>query len=598
MRVDQGVPAMWPEALGTKPRATRHDLGKVMNMTLTMNTSNDTLHLPALLKHTPVLGLDWWSMERGGDTYLYARHCDLNSRRHPLVVWKSGSHSPVVSPNHGDIAERAACQRVIDALIASGHLTFDMAERLATESDKIRNAAKSSGAASKWYRDSAKAVDQWLKDCSGIAKRNVSGAGFADRNMITGVTSARSRVICARQRTGMIIPNFDATKVTSWSDLEDSAVTPAYGPASEILINKPLDQIVTDQADSGNDDVASDTTDEVVAIVEEAIATDSAEYQKMLQAAQLVGVDLPKFIEAHAPAAAPVTIDPRAAQADGSLIPVASGTFKWRGSGWEAAKSALTMAHAAGDKQVVLATGPTGCGKTMGAVEYAAEAKRPCIVVDCTTLTEPTDLFGSLVAVDGSTKFVKSKVVEVLAMDGAVVIFDEVNRASAAVRNAMFAILDGRGATTIESVLDEDQNPIEVHVAGNAAIICTANIGAEYAGVARLDMAFRNRATCEVRVDYLTPSAERDLLVKVTGVKRDAAQKIATLAAWFRAESQKAIGGAVTTSMSTRRSIETAKHVARGMDLLEAMTIGSINSVDDDTERKACMAFATQCANG
>lgn len=574
MRVDQGVSAMWQEALGTKPRATRHDLGKVIHMTISINTANTAMHNPTHPAGDTSLALDWWSLERRGQTWLYARHCDMNGRRHPLIVWESGRHSPIVSPQYGDIAERAACQRVVDALVTSGKLTFDMAERLAKQSDTIRDDAKSSGAASKWYRDSAKHVDRWLKDSN--------GQGFTDRDMIAGVTSPRSRVICARQMTGMVIPNLVSTKCQSWVECDRHVQSIATDTAADVV----------------SDTTDIDTTDEVVAIADEAIKSDCAEYSKMLQAAQLIGVDLPKFIEAHAPASSPITIDPRAAQADGSLIPVASGTFKWRGSGWEAAKSALTMAHAAGDKQVVLATGPTGCGKTMGAVEYAAESKRPCIVVDCTTLTEPTDLFGSLVAVDGSTKFVKSKVVDVLAMDGAVVIFDEVNRASAAVRNAMFAILDGRGATTIESVLDEDQKPIEVHVAGNAAIICTANIGAEYAGVARLDMAFRNRATCEVRVDYLTPAAERDLLVKVTGVKRDAAQKIATLAAWFRAESQKAIGGQVTTSMSTRRSIETAKHVARGMDLLEAMTIGSINSVDDDTERTACMAFATQCVSG
>tara|TARA_R110001592_G_scaffold182683_3_gene426049 strand:- start:1562 stop:3208 length:1647 start_codon:yes stop_codon:yes gene_type:complete len=548
-------------------------------MTISINTANTSLHSPTLTSGHPVLALDWWSLDRNGETWLYARHCDMNGRRHPLIVWESGRHSPLVSPQHGDIAERAACQRTIDALIANGHLTFEMADRLAKSSNTIRDVAKNSGAASKWYRDSAKHVDQWLKDANGF--------NFTDRDMVTGITSPRSRVICARQNMGMIIPNFAASKCDSWVDCERGAGSPPCAP--EPL--KPATDVVSDTTDD-------DTTDEVVAIAGEAIKSDSAEYSKMLQAAQLVGVDLPKFIKTHAPASAPITIDPRAEQADGSLIPVASGTFKWRGSGWEAAKSALTMAHAAGDKQVVLATGPTGCGKTMGAVEYAAQSKRPCIIVDCTTLTEPTDLFGSLVAVNGSTKFVTSKVVDVLAMDGAVVIFDEVNRASAAVRNAMFAILDGRGATTIESVLDEDQNPIEVHVAGNAAVICTANIGAEYAGVARLDMAFRNRATCEVRVSYLTPASERDLLVKLTGVKIDAAQKIATLAAWFRAESQKAIGGQVTTSMSTRRSIETAKHVARGMDLLEAMTIGSINSVDDDTERTACMAFATQCVSG
>jgi hypothetical protein len=38
--------------------------------------------------------------------------------------------------------------------------------------------------------------------------------------------------------------------------------------------------------------------------------------------------------------------------------------------------------------------GPAGCGKTMLALQFAAKAKRPAVIIDCPTLREAKDLFG------------------------------------------------------------------------------------------------------------------------------------------------------------------------------------------------------------
>ena len=100
-----------------------------------------------------------------------------------------------------------------------------------------------------------------------------------------------------------------------------------------------------------------------------------------------------------------------------------------------------------------------------------------------------------------------------------------------------------------------------------------------------------------MRVDYLKLAAERALLRKVTKCSKDAANIIATFAQWTRSESTKLSGGAVSQAVSTRRTLATATHASRGIDLLDAMCIGMINSIDDDIERDAAMTWATALNN-
>ena len=419
---------------------------------------------------------------------------------------------------------------------------------------------------------------------------------LTDREAMNDLTSKR----CIANHMRCILDDQNQRQrpmaIFDWPSKRSKIVTqvPVASSAPSVAVTSNMPDVTADDINTELENLMTSTVTDTVTDTDTNVSPD---YTKLAQIANAVGINLEEFIAQHAAPSKTITIDSAATQTDGSMVPAAQQHFTWKGSGWEGATAAMDAASNVGARSVVLVTGPTGCGKTMGALQYGAERKRPVHVVDCSTLQEPTDAFGALVADSGSTKFVPNKTVEVLGMNNAIVVLDEINRATAAVRNAWFALLDGRGTTRIDSVLDEDGNPINVTVAGNVTIIMTANIGAAYRGTDRIDAAFRNRADIEVRVDYLKLAAERALLRKVTQCSKDAANVIATFAQWTREESTKLSGGAVSQAVSTRRTLATATHASRGIDLLDSMCIGMINSIDDDIERDAAMTWASALTN-
>ncbi len=420
---------------------------------------------------------------------------------------------------------------------------------------------------------------------------------LTDREAMNDLTSKR----CIANHMRCILDDQQGDRpmaIFDWPSKRSKIVTqvPVASSTPSVAVTSNMPDVTADDINTELENLMTPTVTETVNETT-ADTNVSPDYTKLAQIANAVGINLEEFIAQHAAPAQTITIDSAATPTDGSMVPAAQEHFTWKGSGWEGATAAMDAASNVGARSVVLVTGPTGCGKTMGALQYGAERKRPVHVVDCSTLQEPTDAFGALVADNGSTKFVPNKTVEVLGMNNAIVVLDEINRATAAVRNAWFALLDGRGTTRIDSVLDEDGNPISVTVAGNVTIIMTANIGAAYRGTDRIDAAFRNRADIEVRVDYLKLAAERALLRKVTKCSKDAANIIATFAKWTREESTKLSGGAVSQAVSTRRTLATATHASRGIGLLDAMCIGMINSIDDDIERDAAMTWASALTN-
>ena len=317
----------------------------------------------------------------------------------------------------------------------------------------------------------------------------------------------------------------------------------------------------------------------------------SADIDKARAGLDVIGIDLDKLIEASAPAApAPVTGAPLVSTA-AFCCPGLNESFSVpRGSAWWRAYKIMDEAHAAGQRINTMITGPTGCGKTEGAMHYAATRERPILVVDCTQLHEPSDAFGAMVAESGSTKFVPAPLVDALQTRDAIVCLDEVNRSRAKVLNSLFSILDGRGSARLDCLLDEDGKPIDITVASNVNIMLTANIGASYRGTGRLDAAFSNRSHGTVRVDYLTQSQERKLLMKRCGIGEIEAGFISAFTAWTRKESGKLTGGLVSTGVSTRRAINCAEFVARGQNVDDALAFGIVDSLDTESERTAASA--------
>jgi len=531
-----------------------------------MNTFNTTTRTHA--------SLEFWTYAKShGSHMLFARFADKSRKSDCLWSLNLGTLE------HRSYAKNGSPQDLEDLETAVAAYIYevdpDRAVALAAigaKADEIRTTQD------KWKAAGESPSKRWRGEV--LKRETAERFKLSDRVAATSLTSSRARSTILRDCLGL--PVFDwqhRSKRGQYSGKRSPAPKPAPAPAPI----EPAEPVATE---------------EPTTMAETSTENTSPDYAKMAQAANLVGVNLEQFIEAHAPKAQTITIDSGATPADGSMIPEGQKHFVWKGSGWEAAILAMDAASNVGARTVALVTGPTGCGKTMGAIQYAAERKRPIHVVDCTSLQEPTDAFGALVADNGSTKFVPNKTVEALGMNNAIVVLDEINRATPAVRNAWFALLDGRGTTRIDSVLDENGDPITVTVAGNVTIIMTANIGAAYRGTDRIDAAFRNRANIEVRVDYLSKAAERALIRKVSGCSKDDANVLAEFAAWTRAESAKLSGGQVSQAVSTRRTIASAEHCARGLDILDAMTIGMINSIDDDIERKAATTTATAlCCN-
>ena len=234
----------------------------------------------------------------------------------------------------------------------------------------------------------------------------------------------------------------------------------------------------------------------------------------------------------------------------------------------------------------ILVVGPTGCGKTTAAKVKAHKDKRHMLVVDCSSAQEPTDLFGSMTAKEGTTDFVLSDLPKAANIPNAIIVLDEVNRATHDVRNALLALLDGRGETTIPGVVDSSGNSVHINVRPDVIIMATANIGSGFVGTNKIDTAFRNRAKATIRVDYLSLVEEAKLLINRHGITADQAKAISALSDWTRKEAAKPTGGVIADPVATRTSLYVADMVSEGVPTKEAIQVGMINSYDDAEDRQ------------
>lgn len=221
----------------------------------------------------------------------------------------------------------------------------------------------------------------------------------------------------------------------------------------------------------------------------------------------------------------------------------------------------------------IMMTGPSGCGKTL-AVQSVAKALngRQFFYFNLGATTDPRS------TLIGNTHFTKEKgtfvadslFVQAIQTPNAIILMDELTRANPDAWNILITVLDENQRYLR---IDERPDTPTIKVAKGVTFIATANIGAEYTSTRVLDRAMLDRFSAIVEMEPLTENEEIKLISMVYPRLRDEDKiAIAKIAAHTR-QQVKSDDPKVTTSISSRLTVEMAGLVYDGFSLAEAAEV-------------------------
>lgn len=203
--------------------------------------------------------------------------------------------------------------------------------------------------------------------------------------------------------------------------------------------------------------------------------------------------------------------------------------------------------------------GPSGSGKTHAAAALAEMAGLDFVKIDAPSMTDPESWFGTREVVEENgtsvTVFRESDFVKALRRP-VVLLVDEMNRVSDAVRNILLPVFDDSRAVT---------NPLtgETVVRHPACfVIMTGNVGLSFTGTYAIDPALLTRALT-IRFDYLPVPEETALAISRTGCSSETATLFVRFADETRARAK---ADEDFPPISTREVLAACALAARGLD--------------------------------
>jgi len=235
----------------------------------------------------------------------------------------------------------------------------------------------------------------------------------------------------------------------------------------------------------------------------------------------------------------------------------------------------------------IMMTGAAGGGKTMAAKAVANALDRQEFYFNLGATQDPrSTLIGNThFKKDSGTCFSESLFVKAIQTPDAVILLDELSRAHPEAWNILMTVLDP-GQRYLR--LDEKEDSPTIKVAKGVSFIATSNIGNEYTSTRVMDRALMDRFVI-LEIDLLTQENEEKLLTLL--YPEADVQSLKNIAAIVSATRQelKSETARISTSISTRASIEFASLVFDGFSLEEAAEVVVYPQFDDagglDSER-------------
>jgi hypothetical protein len=165
---------------------------------------------------------------------------------------------------------------------------------------------------------------------------------------------------------------------------------------------------------------------------------------------------------------------------------------------------------------------PPGLGKTVMGAWIARKLNCPYQIINCVSTMSDLDLLGSFVLVGQETVWQDGPLPSIIRAANehkvGVLIINELNALSLTAQVALNPLLDKQQCV----VLMINNNEL-VRVAKDAHLLVLASMNPDILGVNALQDSVRDRANAVIYMDYPSPERESELVVKLTGVNKMAA---------------------------------------------------------------------------
>lgn len=230
----------------------------------------------------------------------------------------------------------------------------------------------------------------------------------------------------------------------------------------------------------------------------------------------------------------------------------------------------------------VVLKGPPGVGKSYLARYLCAQTNRPLYRITLSETTYREDLLGHMHLVTGDsgesiTRWVDGPLTRA-AREGAILLLDEINAADSNTVAALNSVMEHRGTRSL--TIPQTGESIVPHEAFR--VVATANPG--YQGTYELNDAFEDRFR-HVKLDYLPPEVEVDLVFDRTDLSREQEPEIERLVSFAERLREAFLDGELSTPITTRELVRIARFLEGGfMDLQTAVESELIARVDSHDE--------------
>jgi nitric oxide reductase NorQ protein len=228
----------------------------------------------------------------------------------------------------------------------------------------------------------------------------------------------------------------------------------------------------------------------------------------------------------------------------------------------------------------IMMTGAAGTGKTMAAKHLVNALNRPDFYFNLGATQDPrSTLIGNThFSKEDGTYFSESLFVKAIQTENAVILLDELSRAHPDAWNILMTVLD---VNQRYLRLDEKDGAPTIKVAPGVSFIATANVGNEYTSTRVLDRALMDRFIT-IEMEALTVDSEYTVLtMEYPGADKTALKSIAEIAGMTR-DDLKSAAPKLSSSISTRLTIEMASLIYDGFTLEEAATVAIYPFFSDD----------------